>query len=82
MQWNGGWPIHLTSQSPRIEIDSPALDTDQPLIQNLRGRTYMAAVSPWFFTVRDESDPTLRLQLIFFCIYQHYGPKSWNKNVR
>ena len=50
-QWNGGWPVHLTSQSPRIEIDSPALDTDEPLIQNSRGRTYMAAVSPWFFTV-------------------------------
>jgi hypothetical protein len=53
-QWNGGWPIQLTSNSPRQEIDSPALDTDQPHIQNLHGRTYMAAVSPWFFTVRDQ----------------------------
>jgi hypothetical protein len=54
-QWNGGWPIDLTSHSPRKEIEFPALDTDQPHIQNLRGRTYMAAVSPWFFTVRDQS---------------------------
>ncbi|KAI0279099.1 glycoside hydrolase family 71 protein [Russula aff. rugulosa BPL654] len=48
--WNGGWPFNLTSHSARKEIEFPALDTDQPHIQNLRGRTFMAAVSPWFFT--------------------------------
>jgi len=48
--WNGGWPIQLTKDSPRREIVRPALDTDRHHIQNLHGRTYMAAVSPWFFT--------------------------------
>jgi glucan endo-1,3-alpha-glucosidase len=80
-QWNGGWPINLTNYSPRKEIDSPALDTDQHQIQNLRGRTYMAAVSPWFFTVRlTRWDPVTTPH--FLLHYQHYGPDSWNKNVR
>ncbi|KAI9511468.1 glycoside hydrolase family 71 protein [Russula earlei] len=48
--WNGGWPIHLTKDSPREEIECPALDTDRHHLQTLRDRTYMAAVSPWFFT--------------------------------
>jgi glucan endo-1,3-alpha-glucosidase len=81
-QWNGGWPIHLTSHSPRKEIDSPALDTDQHQIQNLRGRTYMAAVSPWFFTVRSIRWDPPATAAHFLLHYQHYGPDSWNKNVR
>ncbi|KAF8150452.1 glycoside hydrolase family 71 protein [Mycena galopus ATCC 62051] len=48
--WNGGWPLHLTPNHPRYEIESPALDTDKHHLTNLGGRTFMAAVSPWFFT--------------------------------
>ncbi|KAJ7503077.1 glycoside hydrolase [Mycena galericulata] len=48
--WNGGWPLHLTPAHPRREIESPALDTDRHHLANLGGRTFMAAVSPWFFT--------------------------------
>ncbi|KAH9485734.1 Glucan endo-1,3-alpha-glucosidase agn1 [Psilocybe cubensis] len=49
--WNGGWPIHLHAGSPRHEIENPSLDSDQSHLQNLSGgRTFMAAVSPWFFT--------------------------------
>ncbi|KAJ7496785.1 glycoside hydrolase [Mycena latifolia] len=49
--WNGGWPLHLTPAHPRHEIESPALNTDKHHINNLGGaRTFMAAVSPWFFT--------------------------------
>ncbi|KAJ7099494.1 glycoside hydrolase family 71 protein [Mycena belliarum] len=48
--WNGGWPLYLTPAHPRHEIESPALDTDRHHINNLGGRTFMAAVSPWFFT--------------------------------
>ncbi|KAJ6589983.1 glycoside hydrolase family 71 protein [Mycena vulgaris] len=49
--WNGGWPLHLTPGHPRHEIESPALDTDRYHLDNLGGgRTFMAAVSPWFFT--------------------------------
>lgn len=39
------------------------LDSDNAYLANLSGgKTFMAAVSPWFFT--------------------HYGPDTWNKNVR
>ncbi|KAJ7935235.1 glycoside hydrolase [Mycena leptocephala] len=48
--WNGGWPLHLTPTHPRREIESPTLDTDTYHLHNLGGRTFMAAVSPWFFT--------------------------------
>ncbi|KAJ7876077.1 glycoside hydrolase [Mycena olivaceomarginata] len=48
--WNGGWPLHLTPNHPRHEIESPTLDTDKHHLAHLGGRTFMAAVSPWFFT--------------------------------
>ncbi|KAI0352048.1 glycoside hydrolase family 71 protein [Trametes cingulata] len=48
--WNGGWPIHLTAKSPREEVVCAKLDTDRHHIHHLGGRTFMAAVSPWFFT--------------------------------
>ncbi|KAI0048810.1 glycoside hydrolase family 71 protein [Auriscalpium vulgare] len=48
--WNGGWPLHLTRSSPCEEIQFPKLDSDQHHLRHLDGRTYMAAVSPWFFT--------------------------------
>ncbi|KAK7472366.1 hypothetical protein VKT23_000483 [Stygiomarasmius scandens] len=48
--WNGGWPVHLHSGSSRREIECPRLDSDREHISHLDGRTYMAAVSPWFFT--------------------------------
>lgn len=32
-------------------------DPDQSYISNLGGRSYMAAVSPWFFTVRTCATP-------------------------
>ncbi|KAJ7104559.1 glycoside hydrolase family 71 protein [Mycena crocata] len=48
--WNGGWPLHLTPTHPRHEIEGPALDTDKRHVVHLGRRTFMAAVSPWFFT--------------------------------
>ncbi|THV06172.1 glycoside hydrolase family 71 protein [Dendrothele bispora CBS 962.96] len=48
--WNGGWPVHLHLKSSRREIECPRLDSDQEHIIHLNGKTYMAAVSPWFFT--------------------------------
>ncbi|KAJ3824780.1 glycoside hydrolase [Lentinula raphanica] len=48
--WNGGWPVHLNSNSTREEIECPSLDSDQDHIRNLNGRTFMSSVSPWFFT--------------------------------
>ncbi|KZT03908.1 glycoside hydrolase family 71 protein [Laetiporus sulphureus 93-53] len=48
--WNGSWPTHLTPRSPREEIRCPRLETDHNHIRQLGGRTFMAAVSPWFFT--------------------------------
>ncbi|KAM5537876.1 hypothetical protein V8D89_008352 [Ganoderma adspersum] len=48
--WNGSWPIHLTADSPREEVEYARLDTDRHHIHHLDGRTFMAAVSPWFFT--------------------------------
>ncbi|OBZ69458.1 Glucan endo-1,3-alpha-glucosidase agn1 [Grifola frondosa] len=48
--WNGSWPLHLTPRSPRDEIECPRLDTDYHHLHHLGGRTFMAAVSPWFFT--------------------------------
>jgi hypothetical protein len=79
-QWNGGWPLHLTRDSPRDEIECPTLDTDHHHLRHLRSRTYMAAVSPWFFTVGPAFlDPVTVPH--FPLHYQHYGPDSWNKNV-
>jgi glucan endo-1,3-alpha-glucosidase len=51
LQWNGGWPVHLTPRSPPAEISFPKLESDLHYIHHLGGRTYMAAISPWFFTV-------------------------------
>ncbi|EAU91889.2 hypothetical protein CC1G_04656 [Coprinopsis cinerea okayama7 len=49
--WNGGWPLQLTPSTARQEIVNPKLDSDLIHLQNLTGgRTFMAAVSPWFFT--------------------------------
>ncbi|KAK0459196.1 glycoside hydrolase family 71 protein, partial [Desarmillaria tabescens] len=48
--WNGSWPLHLTSRSPRSEVECPELKSDQRHLRHLGGRTFMAAVSPWFFT--------------------------------
>ncbi|KZT21111.1 glycoside hydrolase family 71 protein [Neolentinus lepideus HHB14362 ss-1] len=48
--WNGGWPLHLTPNSPPEEIRCPRLDTDSHHIRHLSGKTFMAAISPWFFT--------------------------------
>ncbi|KAL5531942.1 hypothetical protein ACEPAF_5505 [Sanghuangporus sanghuang] len=63
--WNGCWPVHLSSDSPPEEIRHPKLLSDIEYLHNLRSsdghrKTYMASVSPWFFT--------------------HYGEDSWNKN--
>ncbi|TFK74654.1 glycoside hydrolase family 71 protein [Pluteus cervinus] len=48
--WNGGWPLHLTHHSPRHKIERCELDSDKTYLHHLVGSTYMAAVSPWFFT--------------------------------
>jgi len=48
--WNGSWPLHLTPDSSREEIECPRLDTDRRHLRHLGGRTFMAPVSPWFFT--------------------------------
>ncbi|KAL0955708.1 hypothetical protein HGRIS_001928 [Hohenbuehelia grisea] len=48
--WNGGWPIYLNPSMPRQEIEHFKLDTDFVHISNLGIRSFMAAVSPWFFT--------------------------------
>ncbi|KAI0753394.1 glycoside hydrolase family 71 protein [Daedaleopsis nitida] len=48
--WNGSWPIYLTVNSTREEVKCAKLDTDRHHIHHLDGRTFMAAVSPWFFT--------------------------------
>ncbi|KIK69013.1 glycoside hydrolase family 71 protein [Collybiopsis luxurians FD-317 M1] len=48
--WNGGWPIHLNSNSSRQEIERPVLDSDNDYIRNLQGRTVMSAVSCCFFS--------------------------------
>ncbi|KAF9477895.1 glycoside hydrolase family 71 protein [Pholiota conissans] len=50
--WNGSWPVQLSASSPRSEIVNAALDSDTDYINNLiyGSRSFMAAVSPWFFT--------------------------------
>ncbi|TFY55802.1 hypothetical protein EVG20_g9185 [Dentipellis fragilis] len=48
--WNGGWPLHLTTQCSREEIRRPALDSDKHHLAHLHQKTYIAGVSPWFFT--------------------------------
>ncbi|KAF5355467.1 hypothetical protein D9758_006316 [Tetrapyrgos nigripes] len=50
--WNGAWPVHLGSGSSPGEKVFPKLDSDLKHISHLNGRpyTYMASVSPWFFT--------------------------------
>ncbi|TFK21952.1 glycoside hydrolase [Coprinopsis marcescibilis] len=49
--WNGGWPIELSPSSQRDQVQNARLDSDNIHLQNLSvGKTFMAAVSPWFFT--------------------------------
>ncbi|EIM88179.1 glycoside hydrolase [Stereum hirsutum FP-91666 SS1] len=48
--WNGSWPLHLSPRSPPSDIHCPKLDSDDYHLANLGDRTYMAALSPWFFT--------------------------------
>jgi len=50
-QWKGSWPTHLNKDSPSSEIRLPSLDTDLRYLRHLDGGAFMAAVSPWFFTV-------------------------------
>lgn len=39
---------------PRDQVEDAVLDSDLVHIRNLKGgRNFMAAVSPWFFTVSD-----------------------------
>lgn len=78
-QWNGSWPIHLTKDSSPSEIRIPSLDTDRHHLHHLGGRAFMAAVSPWFFTVSFKLR-LIKLDAKLIC-FQHYGPDSWNKNA-
>ncbi|KAF5383410.1 hypothetical protein D9757_006161 [Collybiopsis confluens] len=48
--WNGSWPVHLSSDSSRQEVEVPALDSDNDYVRNLKSRTMMSAVSYGFFT--------------------------------
>ncbi|KZS88511.1 hypothetical protein SISNIDRAFT_490103 [Sistotremastrum niveocremeum HHB9708] len=59
--WNAGWPIQLTANSLSSNTDSARaslatqvgdLSQDQAYFQTLSGtgKSYLAAVSPWFFT--------------------------------
>jgi glucan endo-1,3-alpha-glucosidase len=53
-KWNSAWPISLNAQSSDSQVHFASLDLfqgDKSYIQNLGGRTYMAGISPWFFTV-------------------------------
>ena len=41
----------------RDQVEDAVLDSDLVHIRNLKGgRNFMAAVSPWFFTVNDRPD--------------------------
>jgi glucan endo-1,3-alpha-glucosidase len=84
--WNSGWPVELTPDKATTLLKplggtlNNATGLDSPVLNNLVGsiqpdkvylggldsmptaETYIAAVSPWFFT--------------------HYGPDTFNKNVR
>ncbi|KAF9540311.1 glycoside hydrolase family 71 protein [Agrocybe pediades] len=49
--WNGGWPLQLNPWTERSQVVNAKLDSDYSHLENLTdGRTFMAAVSPWFFT--------------------------------
>lgn len=49
--WNGSWPVHLTPSSPREAVENAKLDSDSHHLRHLRSdQSFMAAVSPWFFT--------------------------------
>ena len=51
---------------PRDHIEDAVLDSDFVHIRNLKGgRNFMAAVSPWFFTVSDPSDEIISSLLTF-----------------
>jgi glucan endo-1,3-alpha-glucosidase len=45
LQWNAAWPMGDYDIS---------FEPDNSYISNLGGRSYMASVSPWFFTVSFE----------------------------
>lgn len=53
--------------------------SDEQYIAMNHGKTYMTAVSPWFFTVRSCSYSIILL-LLYNSYLKHYGPDSWNKN--
>lgn len=67
-QWNGGWPIQLSASSARADIENAVLDSDAEYIRCLiyGARSFMAAVSPWFFTVSLEIMIEFRLCLTIF----------------
>lgn len=48
--WNGCWPLHLNPDSPPEEVRMPALKSDHHFLHHMKGKLYMASVSPWFFT--------------------------------
>ncbi|TEB38068.1 glycoside hydrolase [Coprinellus micaceus] len=49
--WNGGWPLQLSAGTSRQDLVNARLDSDNAYLANLSGgKTFMAAVSPWFFT--------------------------------
>ena len=73
-QWNSAWPIG--------DSDINA-DPDNAYVSNLGGRTYMAGVSPWFFTVSlpfPLLPPFLYSHMLTLIPMQHYGPDTYAKN--
>ncbi|KAG8831974.1 hypothetical protein FRC17_002260 [Serendipita sp. 399] len=50
--WNGGWPTELNEHSSPWQIEQAvnSLNTDALFLTEFSDKTYIAAVSPWFFT--------------------------------
>ncbi|PVG00439.1 hypothetical protein CPB86DRAFT_824436 [Serendipita vermifera] len=50
--WNGGWPTQLNAASSLLQIEQAmsSLTTDHSYFTSLVDNTYIAPVSPWFFT--------------------------------
>ncbi|KAG8754678.1 hypothetical protein FRC14_004840 [Serendipita sp. 396] len=51
--WNGGWPIQLNDQSSTTDIQQAVgklNQTDNSWLSVLGTKSYIAPVSPWFFT--------------------------------
>ncbi|KAG8808771.1 hypothetical protein FRC17_003790 [Serendipita sp. 399] len=73
--WNGGWPTELNELSSPWQIEQAvnSLNTDALFLTGLSEKTYIAAVSPWFFTIG-------RMAALLTIVCQHYGPDTWNKN--